>query len=72
MSVQGGYVERWLQQVVIRISFWLAIVLAFVYPAILIAIDQGFAHHLHLFAFIGIHVISLVMGRGYNSIESSH
>lgn len=47
------------------IAFWAAIGLAFAYPAVLFSLDRGYIGVTALLLVIGLHVLALVIGRGY-------
>lgn len=53
------------------IAFWIGIVLAFAYPALIIAVDWGYVAPTSFLIFIGLHMLTLTIGHSYGQPGAS-
>lgn len=64
-SVRTGSLLAVLHDFVTGVAFWSAIGLAFAYPFVLFSLDRGYVGVPVLLLVIALHVLALVIGRGY-------
>lgn len=54
------------------IAFWVAIILAFAYPAVLLAVDHGILPGSAFILFVGVHFCTLAVGHRYSGNRDAY